>query len=90
MPDRVRIPRAAAEQLRAISIQRDLADAEASGLLAGLCHALGISRDEVAGVDDGDEPALLLAGRPAAALRGGVPDKGRDGAADAQPQAGTD
>lgn len=60
MSDRVVIPRRAAERLRELSTLRERADAEARGLVAGLALALGVEASEVVGVDDGDEPALLL------------------------------
>ena len=46
--------------MRELLAVRDKADAEARGIMAGLAWGLGLDPDEVTGVDDGDEPALVL------------------------------
>jgi hypothetical protein len=58
---RVRVPRQAVERLAELRRTRELADAEAAGLLLGLGSALGFEVEHVVGVDDGADPALLLA-----------------------------
>jgi hypothetical protein len=60
VPSRVSIPRQATERLRELRRIRELADAEAAGILAGLGLALGFDPAQLAGVEDGDEPAVLL------------------------------
>ena len=56
----VAIPRAAVERLRELLALRDKADAEARGLMAGLAWGLGLDPERVTGIDDGDEPALVV------------------------------
>lgn len=64
MTERVSIPRDAAERLQALLAIRDKADAEASGIMAGLAWGLDIDLTRLMKVDDGAEPALLLADEP--------------------------
>lgn len=62
--ERVSIPRAAAERLKQLLAIRDKADVEAAGIMAGLAWGLDIDLARIEEVDDGAEPALLLAEEP--------------------------
>lgn len=59
MTRRIPVTRRIVDRLRELGRASELAEAEARGILLGL----GIA-GEVTGWDDGDEPALLIAGPP--------------------------
>lgn len=53
------IPPQTAERLRELMHAREVADAEARGILTATAWMLGIPPDELS-VDDGPEPALIM------------------------------
>lgn len=69
-PVRHTISREAADTLKELAARKARVDADAAQFVVGLAMGLGVKVTDVVGVDDGEEPALLLkaAGAPEAVM----------------------